>query len=138
MNVMDWISIAAFAVYTLLLIGLVVLLSKSYIKNKKLSNEASKLCVEKSALVARLDVLLNEEDSKNVESTEGFLRFVSQSREWAFEYIEDIQQALYAYDIALSLDDAQVLNEAYKTGMQLLNNTTANCELRVYGLRVNS
>ena len=114
MNVMDWISIAAFAVYTLLLIGLVVLLSKSYIKNKKLSNEASKLCVEKSALVARLDVLLNEEDSKNVESTEGFLRFVSQSREWAFEYIEDIQQALYAYDIALSLDDAQVLNEAYK------------------------
>lgn len=114
MNVMDWISIAAFAVYTLLLIGLVVLLSKSYIKNKKLSNEASKLFVEKSALVARLDVLLNEEDSKNVESTEGFLRFVSQSREWAFEYIEDIQQALYAYDIALSLDDAQVLNEAYK------------------------
>lgn len=114
MNVMDWISIAAFAVYTLLLIGLIVLLSKSYIKNKKLSNEASKLFVEKSALVARLDVLLNEEDSKNVESTEGFLRFVSQSREWAFEYIEDIQQALYAYDIALSLDDAQVLNEAYK------------------------
>ena len=114
MNVMDWISIAAFAVYTLLLIGLVVLLSKSYIKNKKLSNEASKLFVEKSALVARLDVLLNEEDSKNVESTEGFLRFVSQSREWAFEYIEDIQQALYAYDIALGLDDAQVLNEAYK------------------------
>lgn len=114
MNVMDWISIAAFAVYTLLLIGLVVLLSKSYIKNKKLSNEASKLFVEKSALIARLDVLLNEEDSKNVESTEGFLRFVSQSREWAFEYIEDIQQALYAYDIALGLDDAQVLNEAYK------------------------
>lgn len=114
MNVMDWISIAAFAVYTLLLIGLVILLSKSYLKNKKLSNEASKLFVEKSALVARLDVLLNAEDSKSVESTEGFLRFVSQSREWAFEYIEDIQQALYAYDIALGLDDAQVLNEAYK------------------------
>lgn len=114
MSVMDWISIAAFAVYTLLLIGLVVLLSKSYIKNKKLSNEASKLFVEKSALVARLDVLLNAEDSKSVENTEGFLRFVSQSREWAFEYIEDIQQALYAYDIALGLDDAQVLNEAYK------------------------
>lgn len=114
MNVMDWISIAAFAVYTLLLVGLVILLSKSYIKNKKLSNEASKLFVEKSALVARLDVLLNAEDSKSVENTEGFLRFVSQSREWAFEYIEDIQQALYAYDIALGLDDAQVLNEAYK------------------------
>ena len=114
MSVMDWISIAAFAVYTLLLVGLVVLLSKSYLKNRKLSNEVSKLFVEKSALVARLDVMLSAEDSQSVEGTEGFLRFVSQSREWAFEYIEDIQQALFAYDIALSLDDAKVLNEAYE------------------------
>lgn len=114
MSVMDWVSIAAFAVYTLLLVGLTVLLSRSYIKNRKLANESSKLFVEKSALVARLDVMLSAEDSQNVEGTEGFLRFVSQSREWAFEYIEDIQQALYAYDIALSLDDAAILNEAYK------------------------
>jgi hypothetical protein len=114
MTIMDLVAIAAFAIYTLLLIGLVVLLSMSYNKNRKLSNEASKLFVEKAALVARLENMLSAEDSQNVESTEGFLRFVSESRDWAFTYIEDVQQALLAYDIALGLDDAQVLNEAYK------------------------
>ena len=32
--------------------------------------------------------------NKNVEGSEGFLKFVTQSRDWAFEYIESVQSAL--------------------------------------------
>jgi hypothetical protein len=39
---------------------------------------------------------------------------VSDSRDWAFTYIEDVQQAIQAYDVALSTDDAVVINIAYK------------------------
>jgi hypothetical protein len=32
--------------------------------------------------------------NKNVENTEGFLKFVTQSRDWAFEYIENVQNSI--------------------------------------------
>jgi hypothetical protein len=31
---------------------------------------------------------------KNIEHTEGFLKFLSESRDWAFEYIETVQSGL--------------------------------------------
>ena len=31
---------------------------------------------------------------KTIEESDGFLRFVTQSRDWAFEYIEDVQEKL--------------------------------------------
>jgi hypothetical protein len=31
---------------------------------------------------------------KNIEQTEGFVRFLSESRDWAFEYIETVQNGL--------------------------------------------
>jgi hypothetical protein len=38
--------------------------------------------------------LLDQRDSAHVEKTEGFLNFVTQSRDWAFEYIEDVQRVI--------------------------------------------
>lgn len=34
------------------------------------------------------------ENAPTVENSEGFLRFVSESRDWAFQYIEEVQSAL--------------------------------------------
>jgi hypothetical protein len=34
------------------------------------------------------------ENAPTVENSEGFLRFVSESRDWAFQYIEEVQTAL--------------------------------------------
>ena len=56
-----------------------------------------------------------------------------------------MSQSSHQYDLGGTpnvyegLKNIGVLKQTTKvTGMQLLNNTTANCELRVYGLRVNS
>lgn len=41
-----------------------------------------------------LKTALTSKESKDVEKTEGFLNFVTQSRDWAFEYIEEVQSVL--------------------------------------------
>lgn len=71
-------------------------------------------------LEAQLDNYVANRDAANIEQSEGFLKFVSDSRDWAFEYIEDVQQALIAYDIALSTDNATLMNEAYNKLMSFL------------------
>jgi hypothetical protein len=46
----------------------------------------------------RLSEEINKKDVKTLEQTEGFLKFVSDSRDWAFEYIEEVQSALEEFD----------------------------------------
>lgn len=70
--------------------------------------------VNNMILTTQLDQITSNRDSANIEQTEGFLKFVSDSRDWAFEYIEDIQMALRAYDIAIGMDDAKLRSDAYK------------------------
>lgn len=70
--------------------------------------------VDKFIFMTQLDKMLQEQDTKSIEGSDGFLKFVSESRDWAFEYIENVQTALREYDEALHTDDAKKLNESYK------------------------
>lgn len=69
------------------------------------------MLLDRDELLKKLSDVANVNSA--VEQTEGFLRFISESRDWAFQYIEGIQEALKDYDKALSLNDAKKLNEAY-------------------------
>jgi hypothetical protein len=42
--------------------------------------------------------LLTEQHIREIEKSDGFLKFVSDSREWAFNYIEDVQSKLVKFD----------------------------------------
>lgn len=79
--------------------------------NKKLIFDNAQLLLDKAELIKKFTEISNANAS--VEQTDGFLKFVSESRDWAFEYIEGIQKALKKYDEALSLDDVAKRNEAY-------------------------
>lgn len=72
------------------------------------------LTIDKAIFMGELAKMLEKQDNKAIEETEGFLKFISESRDWAFTYIEDVQQALMTYDVALSTDDAKIINDAYK------------------------
>lgn len=54
--------------------------------------------LDKTLLSEKLLQLMAEKDSKGVESSDGFLKFISESRDWAFAYIEDVQRALEEFD----------------------------------------
>jgi len=64
---------------------------KLIFKNREMSINILQLMIDKQVLGENLQ----EEIAKhNIEKSEGFLKFVSQSRDWAFEYIENVQSAL--------------------------------------------
>lgn len=111
---MNLIELAIF-IGTALVIGLlavsVIILG---FKNRALFKRSVESEMQKFYILAKLDKLIQDTDNKDIEESDGFVKFLSESRDWAFQYIEDIQMALRAYDIALGLDDAKILNEAYK------------------------
>lgn len=73
--------------------------------------------------------LLDKQQLKPIEETEGFLKFVSESRDWAFTYIEDVQSAIEEYRLIadiipiskeMSIQQAEQLSAAYDRLMSFL------------------
>jgi hypothetical protein len=67
------------------------------IKNHKLQEIAIRAAFEKFTVAKKLEEVIAENEAKKLEKDEGFLRFISESRDWAFQYIEDVQQAIKDY-----------------------------------------
>lgn len=75
----------------------------------RMRSKNTKLKLQVIDLIQRNEVLrtaLDSRESKDVEKTEGFLNFVTQSRDWAFEYIEEVQAVLNKFinDIEPEID----------------------------------
>lgn len=117
---MDIINLIVYLAYSVIVAALIVVIIRMALINRKLTSAGIQLSFDKIELLKRIQALSEEKDSVSVEKTDGFLKFVSESRDWAFDYIEDVQQALRAYDIALSTDDARLMNEAYSKLISLL------------------
>ena len=82
-----------FASFIIFIIAFVTM----FFKLIKLKNNNIKIKLQVIDLIQRNEVLktaLDSKESGHVEKTEGFLNFVTQSRDWAFQYIEDVQQGL--------------------------------------------
>lgn len=107
LTILEVILIAATSLLSIALVALLVYAANGERKIRKLN-------IDKAIIMGELAKILDKQDNKAIEETEGFLKFISESRDWAFTYIEDIQQALQVYDVALSTDDAKIINDAYK------------------------
>ena len=59
--------------------------------NTKLNQDVAQGIVDLIAVKAQLDQMSKSNGVKKIEETEGFLKFVSDSRDWAFQYIERVQ-----------------------------------------------
>ncbi len=111
---MNLTSLLIFIGVTIVLLGMSFVILMLAFKLRRVTRTSVQSQIDNFILLSELDKMVQEKDTKSIEQSDGFLKFVSESRDWAFDYIEDVQQALRAYDIALGLDDAAVLNEAYK------------------------
>lgn len=91
---MDIIGLISFIVF------LVVLVAVSYaaiafgVKSRKQSIEIVQLNLDKSILRDKLEKAIETNNAKSLEQTDGFVKFLSESRDWAFEYIENVQQSI--------------------------------------------
>lgn len=125
----DLPSLIAFSVLALLWFVTLIYLVRVMFRNKRLTLEAIQLKIDMSTMVDQLQKLIDLQDNKAIEETDGFMRFMSESRDWAFQYIEDVQSAIEEYRqiadvIPLSKDmtvqQAEQLSSSYDRLMNFL------------------
>lgn len=108
---MDWLGLLVFIAY--IIFTLAVIVSYFHIKNnnKVLLVSNAQLLLDRNELLKKLEQSMAI--NNGIEKTDGFLKFISESRDWAFTYIENVQQAISDYDVALSSNNAKLINESY-------------------------
>jgi len=93
---LDFIVYGAFILFLVISISINIIMLA---KNAKLQETHLKVILEKFTIAKKLENVLTENESKKLEKDEGFVRFLSQSRESAFSYIEEVQEAITKYSI---------------------------------------
>lgn len=84
-----------FILFVITIVSVVLAASVSFYfrrKNIGLIAQIAQLLIDKQILAEQLakEVIKGQA----VENSDGFLRFVSESRDWAFQYIEEVQSAM--------------------------------------------
>lgn len=79
--------------------------------------------MDKEELLKKFEEFVNDQSVRAVEETDGFVKFISQSREWAFEYIENVQKAIQVLSETPRSDRTEY-NKAYKNVLEFLPDKT--------------
>ena len=88
------------------------------IKLSALTLELIKAHVDKTLISEKLEEVSLKNDNKTDSSSEAFLKFVSDSRDWAYQYIDEVQESLNKFitDIEPEIayfDEYGVVGNAY-------------------------
>jgi hypothetical protein len=89
-----FIELAFFILSIFILFVLAVDNVRQRVKVSRLNKETNQSIADYIALSQKLEEAIKNTDEKKIEQTEGFLKFVSESRDWAFQYIERVQIAI--------------------------------------------
>ena len=108
----DVVDLIAFAVMAIIIALLVALNIRLSFRLRKFYSENLQLAADKITLLLQLDKLAETRDIKSVEDTQGFIKFLSESRDWAFNYIEDVQTGISEYVLALDNGDPDRIAES--------------------------
>lgn len=125
----DPFNLAAFIIY-MVVVGLLSILTIFLaIRMVKLARINAQLEVDRNVYFEELSKHLATQDSQAIEETQGFMRFISESRDKAFEYINNVQEALEEYrriaDIVplshdMTVEQAEELSRTYDNLMDFL------------------
>lgn len=100
-DIMFWIDVA---IYSLLFFLSLYLLIRNIKLRKYIQINSVEVLEQFQGYKHTINTLKEElEKAKlaDVNGSDGFLKFVSQSRDWAFEYIEDVQKAIESLKISV-------------------------------------
>jgi hypothetical protein len=90
-------DLIVYGVLSLLIILLLVNSLRLHLRTKKLVAEFAQASLDKTVIILKLREELDKQNPNSIEKTDGFLKFISDSRDWAFKYIEDVQAALVTF-----------------------------------------
>lgn len=92
------------------------------LKNTKFIATIAQLVIDKEVLsdeVARLSFIVN--NNPTIEND--FIKFLSESRESAYQYIEEVQLAIGDLQLSMNQDDPDQIDNAYKELIKFLPST---------------
>ncbi len=98
----SWIDAVVVGVLVTIIIYLVYRFFKMRTLFKALSNLYMQEVADRMLLQKKVEELYQDIENAKLEQTDGFLKFVSESRDWAFQYIEEVQAALSEFDNAIA------------------------------------
>lgn len=118
---MDIINLVAYLLCVLLIAYLIFDGIRLRIRHRRVVSDAMQLAVDKIALIQKVQELASKQDASSVEQTDGFLKFISESRDWAFDYIEKVQEAIQ--DLKAAVDSGDDYEQAYVNLISMLPET---------------
>ena len=119
----DPVNLSVFIAYIIIVAFLVIFYVKLTVSYKKTMALLVQSLMDKEELLKKFEEFVNDQSIKAIEETDGFVKFISQSRDWAFEYIEDVQKAIQVLSETPRSDRTQY-NEAYKRVLEFLPDKT--------------
>lgn len=82
--------------------------------NKALATSFLQASLDKDLIANKLKETVFAVNNTNIEDKDGFIRFLSESREWAFAYIEEVQDSIKELEAAVNSKDSDKLEAAHK------------------------
>jgi hypothetical protein len=95
---MNWINFAVFSLLLITIFYLLYLVIKNRIQRNRLYSLGAFLNNELFEANGKIQELEKQIEQLNLKESDGFVKFLSSSRDWAFEYIEEVQKALTEFD----------------------------------------
>lgn len=88
-------------------------------RNTKLISSVAQLLIDKDAVSTELEKLAFVSNN-SVDIENGFIKFLSESRDAAHSYIEDVQTAIGDLKVAMNSGDSETITVAYGKVMSFL------------------
>ena len=118
MSILDLIVVSSLSV---LLVILSALLIASKLKHRGTMELTAQLLLNNSAMSDEIDRLNYIVDNTS-DLHDGFIKFLSESREEAFSYISEVQEAIDYIKMAMELEDDIMISDAYNKLISFLPN----------------
>jgi hypothetical protein len=87
-----------FGLFLIFFASLAISTIRTKIKNVDLLEKFLESSIEKALIAEKLEAELLKNANNNVPEEQGFVNFLSQSRDWAFEYIESVQEKIKDFE----------------------------------------
>ena len=111
-----------FIIFVSIILVIVILLFSVInlrLRNRRLAAELLQASIDQNIILAQLAENLKKKEELSIEKTDGFLKFISESREMAFDYIEKIQDSLIKFRDKVGPEIDYMLTYGTSTGDSL-------------------
>ena len=101
------------------IVTLILSVVRLRLKNRRLASELLQITLDQNTLMTKLAEELKRKEEVSLEKTDGFLKFISESRDLAFQYIESMQEALVKFKDRVGPEIEYMLTYGTATGDNL-------------------